>query len=258
MSKPIAKAPGDIQHEVMTKLQVHVDKIKSIRLNAEYELVEWINGLSDEQFKFLPATVSWEILGGRHYLLIPVTDEQLTVTREFGLINVHTKADKELNIEELLQNYVSDSFIKNGCIKPSVRRIIVAWSVGSYPYIFDAHRGSDTLTISITGPEALFMDDEKFLELYVNVNTRDVPPHDRESIDKAYQYHEEGPDTSTDEMFQEVSEAVQEAVREEIEPLMPERCTMATTESGRYAVEVYREFPDREAALNFMKAQLEL
>lgn len=258
MSKPIAKAPGDIQHEVMTKLQVHVGKIKSVRLNAEYELVEWINGLSDEQFKFLPATVSWEILGGRHYLLIPTTDEQLTVTREFGLINVHDKSKKELGVEEILQKFVSDSFVKSGGISSPIRRAIVAWGKGGYPYIFDAYRGSEGLTISIIGPEVLTMSDEKFLELYVNISTADETPHNRESVDKAYQYHEEGPDTSTDEMFQEVAEAVQEAAREEIEPLMPERCTMATTESGRYAVEVYREFPNREAALNFMKAQLEL
>lgn len=262
MSKPIKRSPEQIQKDVLAEFNVHIEKIKTIRANAEHFLIEWIFTLPDEQRAYLPVNVNWEILGGRRYLLIPTTDEQLTIAAEFGLISTHDKSEKELGTEELLKKFVSDSFVKNGHINTHIRRTIVAWSNGDYPYIFEASRGSDTMTISITGPEKLHTDSDEFLELYVNIRSRDETtsdnPHDRKSMDKAYQQREEGPAASTDEMFQEVAEAVQGAVREEIEPQMTERCQLATTDRGTYAVELFREFPNRESAVAFMKAQLEL
>ncbi|AGB07263.1 hypothetical protein [Vibrio phage VP4B] len=254
MSKSLKVEPT-VQDKVLKELQSYATKIKTIRLNAEQEMAEWLNGLTPKEFSYLPESVGWEVLGGRRTILLPTTKAQLEWVNDFGLIAVKSKTQQELDLEELLKLHVLESYVIHGSMQTKTRMAIVAWSKGDYPYIFEAVRGKERMTVSIISPEVLDLDAEEFNKLYVNFAPVESEPYDRKELDERY---EEGPTNSTDEMFEEVSNAVQEAAREQIEPVMGERCQLATMDNGRYGVELFREFPDREAAVAFMKAQLEL
>lgn len=223
----------------------------------------------------IPQFVSTEVDGKHHCIVLPTTEEEVDwwMATEGMWVQVFDKLPER---EEIVKASVLGHIRSKDEIKPALMKLIDVFCNPDrkYPHVGSYDNGNVIIHYSILTRSSLdftvgnhvqypfenfrstFLDVEPSIPAG-RVTNGDELVYSKPELDAKINATVEVPDEAPSAL-DEVSNLITQSIKEHAEETLGERITMATTQDGKYAVELFKEFNSKAEAKDFMTKVLDL